>query len=444
MTENIKKIPTDKKFSYEDYPEFKAQLQPWADKWIANALSTEPTDRSILTDAINGLYKAAKLPLPDHIAFVRSPLALTMAGSMGAAIWWLRENPQEHEGLFGRTVNEGEIRLAVLLTALATLYKGLLGREVFDKNDARLIDSYAAPSSALVSRNLSPQILVDTLMGLLNDPDAKQQNLDTILKDMCEALDAVTLDTAQPANTEMVYSAKTTPKLLVKMIAFFTECESFWYRMYDGGSDWSAYPAYLSFFDRVVHLDLPVYEDWRHYEQAALFGGPRMLHAKFAIVSDRQTAIHLDANNQLHNEDGPAKTFGDGWSLNYWHGVLVPYDFFEWDTERAMQEPNAEIRRCAIERLGWNQFTESLSLIAEAPDPGNEPHMLRLYRGKMLDSLYEQPAHLLIVHNGSIDKGGTRRQFGLPVPATVKDPVEAAAMLYDIPVETYRQLARRT
>jgi hypothetical protein len=92
----------------------------------------------------------------------------------------------------------------------------------------------------------------------------------------------------------------------------------------------------------------------------------------------------------------------------------------------------------------WEEVNDRLELVAEAPDPGNEPHTLRLYQGKLLDDLYEQRARLLVVRNGSPDKGGHRRTFGLPVPDDVSDPVDAAAMLFDVPPETYRELQRRT
>jgi hypothetical protein len=76
-------------------PEHRAQLKPWADKWIANAMSTKPmddADRQAMVAAIEGLYEAAGLkPPPKHrIVFVPSPFVLRFAGGFAAAIWWLR------------------------------------------------------------------------------------------------------------------------------------------------------------------------------------------------------------------------------------------------------------------------------------------------------------------------------------------------------------------
>jgi hypothetical protein len=89
-----------------------------------------------------------------------------------------------------------------------------------------------------------------------------------------------------------------------------------------------------------------------------------------------------------------------------------------------------------------------LTLVATAPDPGNEPYSLALYDlpDDMAD-LYEtdtgDPPRLLLCVNGSEERSGERRKFGLPVPARHTNPVAAAASLYGIPVEAYRQLEVR-
>src|SRR3990167_7302914 len=74
----------------------RAQLKPWVDKWIANAMSTKPmddTDRAVTREAMKGLYRAAELePPPDHrIVFVSSPFVLRFSAGFASAIWWLRK-----------------------------------------------------------------------------------------------------------------------------------------------------------------------------------------------------------------------------------------------------------------------------------------------------------------------------------------------------------------
>jgi hypothetical protein len=77
------------KKKYELTEEYRAQLKPWADKWIANAMSTKPIDRPRMIEAVNGLYTAAGLPSPKHIVFVPSPFVLKAASGLAAGIWHL-------------------------------------------------------------------------------------------------------------------------------------------------------------------------------------------------------------------------------------------------------------------------------------------------------------------------------------------------------------------
>ena len=71
---------------YKLTKEHQAQLAPWRDKWIANAMSTAPMDdaeRDRVREAVRGLYRAAGLtPPPDNrIVFVPSPFVARFAGA---------------------------------------------------------------------------------------------------------------------------------------------------------------------------------------------------------------------------------------------------------------------------------------------------------------------------------------------------------------------------
>src|SRR5690606_216845 len=69
--------------------EHRAQLEPWARRWIANAMSTkamDDVDRAATRAAVRGLYEAAGLrPPPDHrIVFVPSPFVAAFAAGFAA------------------------------------------------------------------------------------------------------------------------------------------------------------------------------------------------------------------------------------------------------------------------------------------------------------------------------------------------------------------------
>jgi hypothetical protein len=74
--------------------EHEAQLKPWAEKWIKNAMSCkamDDSDRTAMVSAINGLYSSADLEQPKTIAFVKSPLAAKVAAGIIAGVIFLRE-----------------------------------------------------------------------------------------------------------------------------------------------------------------------------------------------------------------------------------------------------------------------------------------------------------------------------------------------------------------
>ena len=148
----------------------------------------------------------------------------------------------------------------------------------------------------------------------------------------------------------------------------------------------------------------------------------------------------------MHCATGPAISWRDGWALYFWHGRQVPAWVIEKPTaERIAAEENTEIRRCAIESMGWDKFTETTGLTAvgaSLPDPGNPGAMLMLY--DVPAELWGSRIRLLMCTNGSIERDGTRRRYGLTVPASIKDPVEAAAWTAGLTRSEYARMARRT
>ncbi|MEU8802756.1 DUF6745 domain-containing protein [Spirillospora sp. NPDC048819] len=163
------------------------------------------------------------------------------------------------------------------------------------------------------------------------------------------------------------------------------------------------------------------------------------------VVSERPVEIHTEVwgdeeQVRLHRPDGPALRFADGWAVHAWHGTKVPsWVIDDPSVERIMRETNIEVRRCAIEKIGWGEYIDQagLRLVAAAPDPGNPGSELRLY------DLREQTRVLLAV-NGSVERDGHRRRYGLTVPGGIEDPIAAAGWTYGLSADQYSRLVRRT
>lgn len=225
---------------------------------------------------------------------------------------------------------------------------------------------------------------------------------------------------------------------------------NYWRSAWIGGSHWSATLGYLTWFRDIGKVEVSG-DLWNRLSaiEGICLAGPSTWY-KFddehlvVCISDHPVQFSLDAQQRAHHESGPAIRYRDGWTVSMWHGVNVPDDFWTWDITRALGERNIEIRRCAIERIGWDKLLDRLTLVAEAPDPGNFPHMLRLYEGYLINDLYDQPARLLVGVNGTPERDGSHSTFGMPVPADIDDPVDAAATLYNLPRAVYEKLERRT
>lgn len=78
------------------------------------------------------------------------------------------------------------------------------------------------------------------------------------------------------------------------------------------------------------------------------------------VVTDRPTVISMDAENRLHNVDGPALAYEDGFGIYIVHGVEVPQDIVEnkesLTAQRILSENNLEVRRIMMELKGEEAF----------------------------------------------------------------------------------------
>jgi hypothetical protein len=165
-----------------------------------------------------------------------------------------------------------------------------------------------------------------------------------------------------------------------------------------------------------------------------------------AVLTAPPVEVHLGADDRPHRADGPAVRFGDGFAVHLWRGHLVPPDLVDpgWtaadiagatDDEldrrataalgpRRYGHDVTDLRRCAVERLGWGRFATEAGLVPVAgpePDPARPDSSLTLY--DVPEAVFGLPSRVVVRHGGS--GAGT----GLLVPTDSVDPVSAAAWL---------------
>lgn len=169
------------------------------------------------------------------------------------------------------------------------------------------------------------------------------------------------------------------------------------------------------------------------------------------VMSERPTVVHTEPTPsgthdqcRLHHDDRPALEFADGTVVYAIHGTLIPeWAFVDPTPERIASERNVEVRRTAIERLGWEHFllTAGVHLVDQGPDPGNPGHSLRLYS---TPAGWRTNAKLLLAVNGSRERDGTRHRYGLQVPGWLHTALDAAAWTYGLEGAQYAHVQRRT
>ena len=101
-----------------------------------------------------------------------------------------------------------------------------------------------------------------------------------------------------------------------------------------------------------------------------------------------------------------------------------------------------QVARCQCGVGRGHRADTGLSLVDTASDPGNPGFELRLY--DLPERVWGVPTRVLLATNGSPERDGTRRRYGLPVPADVPTAVHAAAWTYGLTGDQYLTMNRRT
>jgi hypothetical protein len=392
-------------------------------EWMAQALRTDRCDRPAAERAVAAAYVAAGLTPPATVVWMDSPIGGVVAKAA------LRTIAKDRDQL--------RVQLGVQLgDQLQAQLRDQLRVQLRDQLQVQLRDQLRDQLGSQLRGQLGDQLgdrLGVQLQGQLWDQ--LQGQLGSQLRDQLRDQLGVQLRGQLWAQLEGQLWAQLEGQLWDqlegRMDPWF---ESYWLAFYG-----SALPiAGLPRSERLDTVSAAVQAcGWWWPMQGAV------------VITDRPTRIERDAQGRLHSQDGPALAWADGYELWSWHGVTVPKEVIVpgWSPEQIFAERNAEIRRCAIERFGWDRFAADAEMkeIDSAPDPGNPGQLLRLFElPERLTDLFEEPAHILICANASLDRDGTRRVFGLPVPSAFRDPISAAASTFDVSRAEYLSLARAT
>ncbi|WP_405959228.1 hypothetical protein OG239_28620 [Streptomyces sp. NBC_00868] len=398
-------------YEYADGYERVREACALRDEWLAYGLSTRPAERADAEDAVGEIYRLLG-EAPPRFEWVASP---------AAALDAVRDEPGFRGGPLRYTDRPQTARASPLPDRLARMESALrhrLGEAVAEPWTPPWSHRGPLPPGTAAEEALAAGLPV-------------QRVLRTAVGD---ALKASVADAVRAA---VRHSVGTVPGLMT------------WYGQHDA--------HWVGHYDVCARVGAARYRaqdaaELRLWARLARATGWWWAAPGRCVMAERPTAVRTEpapaaayGEIRLHRENGPAVRFADGSTVHVLHGTVVP----EWvvtgpTVERIHAEANIEVRRSAIERIGWGAYVEQagLELVGTADDPGNPGFRLSLY--DVPAGAWGRPGRLLLTVNGSVEPDGRRRRYGLGVPAHLDDPLDAAGWTYGVSGQQYAQLVRRT
>jgi hypothetical protein len=294
----------------------KAQIVPWAKKWIKRGLYTEPANREDFETGCKRCYELSGLEWHNNIVWVDNPVISTITGTLSSYI----------------------------------------------------IDKISTKPVSIESVD-NAQKCIDKMIGIVFDDIL---NLTSEINE--EEKKGIKIATSQAISNVIKmyigsYSGRTEDETIENMVnevdilANKTEALARWYN-YIGGTSWLAWQAYESFFDEVCHLEHDKLEEARAYRLAQQNVGHWWPHTDFVIASETPRDIRVITDNQqpiLHCEDGPSIKYIN---RTFWHINQIRVDEQivmrpETQTiEQIDEEKNNDVRSIRIQRFGWVRYIE--------------------------------------------------------------------------------------
>lgn len=386
----------------------RADAERFTERWIAAGLATtewSEEDRQQVVDGIRLLYRAQRVPWPDHVVWVKSPheLAARSESPDSLIASWL-EHPERRAAVRKarrrRTIRRVRSALSAVFSAAGIAYPDYRDRMEYEE----------AFTPADLPWNL--------LQGTGNHKDSIPEDTYQIDRTVSTALS----DVWNPI-WRGFYDFKFTRTTLTSLG---------WL-----GQIWQTGYEELSLGDRERDLVKGLTmahraAGWSAYRSLTLICEPPL-----ELHSEQVTDLY-----RLHNAAGPAVVWADTPDIReyYLHGVRMPEQLCQEDV--SVQDLRGErddiVRFMAIAQMGWLRCVEDLGLplvAATGPRLVNDRAELRLF--DLLEVLAVPAQLLLTVVNPG--RPGRERYYGNVVPAGLHDPINAAAWQYGCSVNAYRR-----
>lgn len=182
--------------------------------------------------------------------------------------------------------------------------------------------------------------------------------------------------------------------------------------------------------DPLANLSTEI-DDWGYLCRGALACFPT---DKILYLCKKPLQFNMNASGQVHNENGPATTWEDGYETYAWRGITVPENFIMHPERISHQEitneVNAEIRRVMIDRYGDKRYLQDAGAKIVSEDETGI-----LYRMELPG---DEPIVMVKVKNSTPEPDGTYKHYYLRVPPNIVTAKQAVAWTFGLAENEYK------
>jgi hypothetical protein len=202
------------------------------------------------------------------------------------------------------------------------------------------------------------------------------------------------------------------------------------------GSIWDyGWVSFYDFFTRIGVIDFEPFNNFMALMKSGVY--EMILLDGLCIVSDMPIKVYRDERNRLHNENGPAIEFADGYKLWFYHGIAIKPEWIENPSKLTKkdwgEESNLEKRRIIQELMG-NTFPKKIGskLIAKPSKEFKQEHNLfGLYEVELPNDPEERARYIKVQDHSS------KRQYFIRVKPDIDNADEALGWTFGLTKETY-------
>ena len=406
-----------------------------ADNWRTIQLETSPIDKAEASEAISRLYQHVWGVPPKQVLFFESPMACALAllgmpnevpkSAADKAECWRRSRKGLTSRIYFHDSSERDLPYEMKRVYVDCWDdQGLPTKDWLDLDRYLDISCYNSRWPGYTVFEKGEQKTPDQFEWF---QPIKKQLYEQLSSEIISAYFRIEIEDPQRW-TRAIFDSK-----LVRDHDFSSQVNNF-INLYLGARD-------LEF----IFLNRSLEDFHNLFEVARTCGYGSWVKGDFACVAQRPKSITLDERQRLHNADGPAMVWRDGYEVYAWKGIPVP----EWaikdksniTAKGIFATQNAEVRRALIDIMGYENFiTEGRAAKVSTDETGT------LWRCRFDQRVGITWFHTLQVvdtwqvvelKNGTPEADGHHKTCFIEVPPDMRSARQAVAWTFGLSEEEY-------